>query len=204
MNSATWATVAAICLLGAITPGASLAVVLKHTLTGGMRHGLAAATMHGLGIGLYALLCISGLAFLITQSPMLFNSLQWGGAAYLGWLGLKGLAAKPAEHSAIQDAPPLSGAARDGFLIVFLNPKVAVFFIALFSQLIGPDTSWAEKTLYALTALVIDMSWYMIVAWLFSRPAWLDRLQSHLVWVERLFGLVLIALALRLLWVNLA
>lgn len=204
MNWATWTTIAGICLLGAMSPGPSLAVVLKHTLAGGERNGLTAAFTHGLGIGLYALLCISGLAFLITTSPLLHASLQWGGAAYLAWLGFRGLAAKAIAPKDMPEAPPLTGAARDGFLIVFLNPKVAVFFIALFSQIIGPETSWGEKSIYAGTALFIDMGWYMVVAWMFSHPAWLTRLQKQSVWLERLLGVVLLAFAVRLVWESLS
>lgn len=200
MDWATWTTIAGICMLGAMSPGPSLAVVLKHTLSGGSHHGALAAITHGLGIGLYALLCISGIAFLITTSPWLFQAMQWGGAAYLAWLGIQGLTARERDAGDIPQAPPLTGAARDGFLIVFLNPKVAVFFIALFSQVIGPQSSHPEKAVYALTALVIDMGWYLLVAWLFSRPAWLAGLQRKAVWVERLFGLVLLALAVRLVW----
>jgi threonine/homoserine/homoserine lactone efflux protein len=163
MTWTLWLTVVSICVLGAMSPGPSLAVVLKQTLTGGRKNGLTAAITHGLGIGLYALLCISGIAVAITTSPLFFKALQWAGAAYLVWLGIKG------------------------------------FFIALFSQVIGSETSWLEKLAYAATALLIDMGWYVIVAWLFSNPRWLNRLQNHMVWMERLFGVILIALALRLL-----
>ena len=76
---------------------------------------------------------------------------------------------------------------------------MAVFFIALFSQVIGSDTSMMEKLLYAATAMLIDMGWYLIVAWSFSNPRWLGHLQSNVVWLERIFGVILIALATRLL-----
>ena len=74
MSLATWLAVVSICALGAMSPGPSLAVVLRHTLAGGRRHGVVAALTHGLGIGLYALACISGLAFLIITSPTLFQA----------------------------------------------------------------------------------------------------------------------------------
>ncbi len=199
MTIAIWLTVVSICLLGAMSPGPSLAVVLQQTLRGGRRMGLVAATTHGLGIGLYALLCISGIAIMITTSPVLFTALQWFGAAYLLWLGIKGLRARAVSHAALSESPTTGSAARNGFLVVFLNPKVAVFFIALFSQVIGSETTWLEKLAYAATALFIDMAWYMIVAWSFSNPRWLGYLQKNVVWLERVFGVILIALAARLL-----
>jgi threonine/homoserine/homoserine lactone efflux protein len=159
---------------------------------------LVAAVTHGFAIGLYALLCISGIAVVITTSTVLFKAMQWAGAAYLVWMGANGLRARTGEDRPLDDPPTTGSAARDGFVIAFLNPKVAIFFIALFSQVIGNDTSWLERLAYAATALVIDMAWYVVVAWLFSNPRWLGRLQANVVWLERLFGLILIALALRL------
>jgi len=199
MTITIWLTVVSICLLGAMSPGPSLAVVLQQTLRGGRHTGLVAAVTHGLGIGLYALLCISGIAVMITHSPLLFTTLQWAGAGYLIWLGIKGLRARAKTDAPLADAPTTGSAARDGFLVVFLNPKVAVFFIALFSQVIGTETTWLEKLGYAATALIIDMGWYMFVAWSFSNPRWLGRLQRNVVWLERAFGVILIALAIRLL-----
>ena len=140
MTIAIWLTVVSICLLGAMSPGPSLAVVLQQTLKGGRKNGLVAALTHGSGIGLYALLCISGIALMITTSPLLFTGLQWLGSAYLLWLGIKGLRAKAGNDDALTAPPTTGSAARDGFLVVFLNPKVAVFFIALFSQVIGSQS----------------------------------------------------------------
>jgi threonine/homoserine/homoserine lactone efflux protein len=199
MTIAIWLTVVSICMLGAMSPGPSLAIVLKQTLGGGRKTGMVAAATHGLGIGFYALLCISGIAVIITTTPGLFQALQWAGAAYLLWLGIKGLRARAQDHAGLAAPPTTGSAARDGFLVVFLNPKVAVFFIALFSQVIGSETTWIEKLAYAATALFIDMGWYMVVAWSFSNPRWLGKLQKNVVWLERVFGVILIALALRLL-----
>lgn len=195
MNLTTWLTVVLVCMLGAMSPGPSLAVVLRHTLNGGRRSGMNTALAHGLGVGLYALLSVLGLAAVITASPAAFSILQWGGAAYLVWLGIKGLRATPRATPAIPDTAGATGAARDGFLVAFLNPKVAVFFVALFSQLVGVNTGLAAKTGYAATAMVIDAGWYLSVAWLFSAPRWLARLQAHGVWFERIFGVILVGLA---------
>lgn len=203
VNFATWLTILSICALGAMSPGPSLALVLRHTLSGGRAHGLIAAMAHGAGVGLYALLSISGLAVLITASPVLFKSFQWAGAAYLVWMGLRGLMARPVLP---ESAPTLASgrsAARDGFLIAFLNPKIAVFFIALFSQVVGSETSTLAKLAYATTACLVDAAWYMVVAWLFSVPRWLQWLQRNSVWFERAFGIILIALACRLVWMTL-
>ncbi|TNE73976.1 MAG: LysE family translocator [Gammaproteobacteria bacterium] len=198
MTLATWLTVVTICILGAMSPGPSLALVLKQTLSGGRRNGMITAVSHGLGIGIYAFLSILGLAAVITTSPTVFPTLQWGGALYLAWIGFKGITAKPAQNNEMPEIPTTTSAARDGFLMAFFNPKAAVFFLALFSQVIGTDTSLLAKAGYAATALMIDTGWYLIVVWLFSNPKWLAALRRRAVWFERVFGAVLVALAGRL------
>jgi len=144
------------------------------------------------------LLCISGLAFLITTSPRVFSAFQWAGAAYLVWLGIRGILTKAQPEGMDGSGPTGRSAARDGFLIVFLNPQIAVFFIALFSQVIGPDTTLPERLVYASTAWLTDTAWYLLVAWMFSHPRWIRQLQARAVWLERLFGAILLALAMRL------
>lgn len=198
MTLATWLTVVTICVLGAMSPGPSLAIVLKQTLTGGRRNGMITAVTHGLGVGVYAFLSILGLAAIITASPVAFSFLQWGGAAYLAWLGVKGLMATPRSEDSLPEAPTTASAARDGFLVVLLNPKIAVFFLALFSQVVGTDTSLLAKFGYAATAMVIDGGWYLFVTWLFSNPRWLSLLRDKAIWFERVFGAVLVGLAGRL------
>ncbi|KPP97184.1 MAG: putative threonine efflux protein [Marinobacter sp. HL-58] len=192
---ATWLTVVTICILGAMSPGPSLAIVLKQTLTGGRRNGMVTAVAHGLGVGVYAFLSILGLAAIITASPLAFSVLQWGGAGYLAWLGAKGLLARPRDDGPLPEAPTTASAARDGFLVVLLNPKIAVFFLALFSQVVGTDTSMLAKLGYAATAMVIDGSWYLFVTWVFSNQRWLHLLRRKAIWFERLFGVVLLGLA---------
>ncbi|MFQ3229739.1 LysE family translocator [Reinekea sp.] len=194
MTLAAWLSIVGICSLGAISPGPSLAVVLKHTLNGGKRQGYITAITHGIGVGLYAIACISGLAFVLIASEWAFTLLQWAGAAYLAWMGIKGLMSKSNPNQKLEEVTATQ-AARDGFFIVFFNPKIAVFFIALFSQVIGPETTLVGKAVYASTAMVIDMGWYLIVAWLFSNERWLEKLQQKATLLDRIFGVILLLLA---------
>ena len=198
MTLANWLSVVAICSLGAMSPGPSLAVVVKNTLSGNRATGLLTAIGHGLGVGLYAFLCVTGLALVITGSPTLFVGLQWLGAGYLLWIGLKSVTAKAssvAEDHGVATSVDGKAGFRSGFLIAFLNPKIALFFIALFSQFIAPDSHVLEKALYATTAAVIDGGWYVLVAIAFSHSLWLEKLQRNAVWLDRFFGVLLIGVA---------
>jgi threonine/homoserine/homoserine lactone efflux protein len=80
-------------------------------------------------------------------------------------------------------------------VIALSNPKIAFFFAALFSQFIQPDATVLEKTLIAATAAGIDTLWYSLVSLLLAQTVVLSRLQRHATLLNRLFGGILIVLA---------
>lgn len=201
MTLINWLSLVAVCSLGAMSPGPSLAVVIKHTVNGSRLHGVATAWAHALGIGLYACLTVFGLAVLLTRHPALFQLVTWAGAGYLAWLGVKSLRAgryKPDPKAASATAGGLADAARDGAMISVLNPKIALFFIALFSQFVSVDSSTPERWLMAATAFMIDGSWYSIVAIVLSQAAILARFRANGHWVDRVCGVLFIAVAARI------
>lgn len=200
MSFSIWLTVVSICLLGAMTPGPSLALVFKYTLNGGRHQGMLTGIAHGFAVGLYALATVFGLAAIITASPLTFNIIQWAGAAFLAYLGVQGLRAKPTQVLTVPTTAVKSQhAIRDGFLMACLNPYAAVFFFALFSQFITADTTTLAKLVYSFTAMLVDMGWYCTVAWLFSRPRWLRWLQRYSLLLERIFAIILLGFAIKLL-----
>ena len=80
------------------------------------------------------------------------------------------------------------------------NPKVALFFAALFSQFIQPDARVKTQLIIATTAAVIDALWYTVVAVLLSRPARSGRFIPHSGLLDRGFGVILIVLSAAVLW----
>ncbi len=199
MEFSSWLALAAICVMGAISPGPSLAVVMRNTVRGGQGHGVLTALGHGLGVGLYALITALGLALLITSTPMLFDVIRYGGAAFLAWLGIKALLAKPTtdEAATTEHRVPGRQGAFEGFMVAFLNPQLAIFFVALFSQFVRADTGWQQGGIMMLTAGGIDALWYVLVALLLSRGPVLMWLKARSGLIDKLSGLVLLALALK-------
>lgn len=199
MTLATWLSIVAICILGALTPGPSLAVVLRHTLTNSRQHGFAAAIFHAAGVGLWALLTVMGLALLVTESPLLFKVITWGGAGYLAWLGYKALTAKGDGVLKVGETEHVSRwkAGVDGLMISFLNPKLALFFIALFSQFVSAEQTLSDQLIMMVTAGGIDGLWYVLVVLVFSHSRVLTYLQKHTRWIDRITGGILIGLSAR-------
>jgi threonine/homoserine/homoserine lactone efflux protein len=93
----------------------------------------------------------------------------------------------------------MTQAARDGFMIAFLNPKIALFFLALFSQFVSPEFEWGGKFLLAFTAAGIDAAWYCLVAVGLSHGAVLPWLRAHSMWIERIIAILFVVIAMRVL-----
>jgi len=200
MTLTTWLSLVAICCLGAMSPGPSLAVVLRHTVSNGRAHGIATALSHAVGVALWALLTVWGLAVVVVEWPLMYKFLTYAGAAYLMWMGIKALRSNGAGPMNVdQVSAPISAAARDGLMVSLLNPKLAFFFIALFSQFVSAELILADKLIMTGTASVIDAVWYIIIAVALSHSKVLDKLQKRSATIDKLSGAILIALALRVL-----
>ena len=201
MALSLWLSLALVCMMGAMSPGPSLAVVLKHSLSGGMKNGMLAALSHGFGVGLYAAVSLLGLGALMLQFPTVYQFLVYLGAAYLAYLGLKILFSKPndSELNIQQSEVSSPKALQDGFAIAFLNPKLAIFFLALFSQFIDPENLTLNiGVIMCLTVFVIDTGWYLLVALLTEVSKKRFGFTKQNIWLDRLLGAVFIALAIKL------
>jgi threonine/homoserine/homoserine lactone efflux protein len=202
MTLSAWFSLLAICLLGAASPGPSLALVIRHTVTHGRAAGLVTAVSHGLGVGVYALATALGLAAIVATRGAVFDAITLAGAGYLLWLGAGALRATG--EGVATEASPAGGprsqryraAARDGLAMALLNPKIAVFFLALFSQFVAADADARTVVLLAGTATGVDAAWYATVALGLSASGGAAWLRRHQRWIERLTGAVLVGLAL--------
>ncbi len=200
MPLADWISLVALCLAGAASPGPSLAVVGGATINAGRGAGFLSAWSHALGVGIYAAFTVLGISALITQFTWLYQGIQIAGALYLLWLAWRLLHSTGAtQGDTPHEQQQLFRAARDGFAIAFLNPKLAVFMLALFSQYVRPDASAATNGLLIATAAIVDGAWYSLVALLFSARGWMERLRNNASRIDRVFGVLLAIVAITIL-----
>ncbi|WP_271271667.1 LysE family translocator [Aliamphritea hakodatensis] len=198
MSLITWLSLVAVCCLGAMSPGPSLAVVLRHALSNSTRHAVVAALSHAIGVAMWAMLTIWGLAVLVVETPQIFQVITYVGAAYLAWLGIKALRSKGGQMALDGQQVPVSAAAWDGLMVSVLNPKLAVFFIALFSQFVSADLLLADKLIMLSTVTVIDSGWYILLTVLLARTGLLTKMQKGAATVDKVSGVVLLGLALKI------
>ena len=166
MSASDWLSLALICILGAASPGPSLAVVLAASRLHGRKGGYAAAVGHGLGVFFYALIAAASLSYILKQHASLFQAVQIAGALMLVWIGGRLLMAtrcRAENESPTAPSLGLSQSFRHGFSIAVFNPKIATFFASLFSQYLAKDQSTLLHLAMASLAGGIDMVVYLMV-----------------------------------------
>lgn len=142
------------------TPGADMMYTVSRTLQFGWRGGIAAALGIGTGCAVHAVVAALGLAAVLAASPWAFDLIKWAGAAYLLWLGWGMLRAalRPADSGRRPDDASRPAATRiymQGVLTNVLNPKVALFFLALLPQFIAADAKSKPMAFLFLGALFV-------------------------------------------------
>lgn len=189
-----WIAVITITLLAVISPGADFALVTRNSLLLSRRAGVLTALGIGLGVLIHVGYTLLGVGLLLQQSIWLFNTLKLAGAAYLIHLGVKMLLSKPDSTTpATLQAPPADSATlRIGLLTNALNPKTAVFIVSLFMQVVQPDTGLAKQLGYGAFIALAHVGWFALVALCFSAGAVRERLLAARLWIDRLFGGLLI------------
>ena len=167
--------------LGATSPGPSLIVVLRNTLIGGRRQGVACAVGHGVGFGIYAGSAVFGLILLLENAPNVFLILQIIGVALLVWYGIM---MWTTDLNTLQDSDLESNGKdrqgfAEGFAIAFFNPKIALFLVAVLAQVLKPGMGIETKLAIGLLGMTIDMGWYIIVAVVLTGTPALEKLRER-------------------------
>lgn len=200
-------TVALIHLLAVASPGPDFAVVVRESVAHGARAGRWSALGVGCGIFVHVGYSLLGIGLIVSQSLWLFNALKWLAAAYLLYIGVKALRARPTPSADLAAGPAPARSARGAFSTGFvtngLNPKATLFFLSLFTVVIDPHTPLAVQAGYGLYLAAATAAWFCLVAALFSQPrvrAGFARL-GH--WFDRLMGAVLVGLGVKLAFTSL-
>ncbi len=163
-----WAALAIAFILGAMSPGPSLAAVFRNSVVNGRRHGVMTGLGHGFGFGIYSFLAATGMITAISMNTATVEVLRWGGALALIVLGC--LFAKQSLTKSIQrfDSHWSQSSIRSGFvqgsLIAILNPKIFAWMLAIYAPFINADLGTHVLLGMALMGVCIDATWYVAVA----------------------------------------
>jgi RhtB (resistance to homoserine/threonine) family protein len=197
-------TIGSIALLGAMSPGPDFAIVSKNTLFHGKKAGLYTALGVGGGFFVHITYTLAGIGLIIAQSIVLFSIVKYIGAAYLLYLGIQLLRTK--KNSAVEtqvndiDIHTMSNkeAFRQGILVNVLNPKVTLFFLSVFTQVIDPSTHFFIQLGYGIETALIVTLWFSLVVLILSHEH-VQKVFQQWKWnIEKALGSVLIFLSVQL------
>ena len=164
MSTFLWIQLIVTCFLGAVSPGPSLLLIVKNSISYGKTNGIITGIAHGLGIFIYAILTILGIAFLYTKYPILIKIISFSLVLYLIYISYKIYFTEEEIDLEKDNKQKYNQNFTDGFMIAFLNPKITIFFGALFSQFVNDELTNLEKFQMAFVASFIDMIWYTFVS----------------------------------------
>ncbi|WP_439574369.1 LysE family translocator [Phreatobacter sp.] len=191
------------CILVEITPGPNMATLAAMTLARGRRAGLFAVAGVALGLSLIGALAVAGLGTLVSSSPVLYETLRWAGTLYLLWLAWETWRDAGADDGEFGGSRSDTGLLWRGFLTNVLNPKAAVFYVAVMPAFIAPGPPAAVMASSAAHAAIFVAVATTIHAGIVLAAARLEpvlRRRAGIGRVRRILAVLLAVVAVWLLW----
>ena len=210
-------TIAFAHLVAVASPGPDFAVVLKNSISFGRRAGIITSIGVGLGISVHVAYSSAGIGILIKTTPWLFSVFSYIAAGYFTWIGVNALRSKPVVRSEpgvnSKDADRIEAADATGspsvitdkkafwtgFLTNGLNPKATLFFLSLFLIIVSPDTPMMVKVSYGIYLTFATGIWFCFLSYILSSRSVRAFIGNNSHWFDRVMGVILIVLALKLL-----
>jgi threonine/homoserine/homoserine lactone efflux protein len=173
----------------------------RNTLIYSRRTGIFTAVGFGLGIVVHLSYALFGLTWLIAQYEVLFQTIKYLGAGYLIFIGLKSLLSSPRVLGG-DDGPQKKDitrlqAVKIGWMTNVLNPKATLFFLSLFSVVVGPEPSRGVMVAISIILVGTTVLWFALVAVLMAQAAVQKRVAFHQKKIQVVFGILLIFIGIK-------
>ena len=192
-----WLQFAAVCIAGAMSPGPSLALIIRNSTKYNRLGGIMSAIGHGLGMGIYAIFAVTGLIIILTTNIYIFKSIQIAGIIFLFIFGILFIIQKKEELNIENNQNKLNSFFQ-GFSISILNPKILIWFSAVFSQFVRSDSTFLTNSILVITASAIDCIWYVVVALIVTSYGLKDFFQKRINAIQKISGTVLVLISILL------
>ena len=191
--------VAGLTALVMISPGPDMLIVMRNTITGNRAAGLQTSLGVLAGNLVHIGYCLVGIGWLISQSIVAFSFIKYAGAAYLIYLGISSFSH---ERTSLRLSALSPGRKRrtwflQGFINNLLNPKGTLFYLGVFTVVITPRTTVATTALLVATTVLISAIFWLFFVYTLDRPAVRRCIDHGQQIVSRAFAVVLIALGIR-------
>ena len=199
MSNWFWVQFATICIVGAMSPGPSMALIIRNSIKYGRVSGILSSVGHAIGVGIYATVSVVGLQIILINNIFLFNTIQFCGSVFLLVLGILFLR-DTGQKLSIQDKQKSVNSFMQGFAISILNPKILIWFAAIFSQFIEISSTNFIKLTMVLIASSIDGLWYIILTIIVTGFGLKQFLENNTKIIQNISGAVLIFISIIILY----
>jgi threonine/homoserine/homoserine lactone efflux protein len=186
--------------LGLLSPGPDFLLVVKNSL--GSARARARGTVAGIAVGLAVQMLVISVGFAAAPAPVL-RGVQFAGAAFLAWVGLRALLAAPAgtaAEGALANRPGARTGFIEGLLCNLTNPKAFLFFVSLFAQVLRPGVPAGWRMVLPVAVVVHGALCWTLVSLAVQSPPVERRIERAQHWLPRAFGGILVALAVYVAW----
>ena len=190
-----WIQFVSICIVGAMSPGPSMALIIRNSIKYGRVSGLLSSIGHAIGIAIYASISVVGLQLILINNIFVFNTIQFCGSIFLLILGILFLK-NSGEKLSLEDDQKNLNSFIQGFAISILNPKILIWFTAIFSQFIEASSTSMTKLTMVFMASSIDGIWYIIVTIVVTGFGLKEFLENNTKTIQNISGIVLIFISL--------
>ena len=201
MPTITFLQIFFVCLLGAMSPGPSMVVVINKAIIKNRYHGILTSIGHGIGIGIYAFFAVLGISIVIETNLFLFNGIKILSVIFLIYLGIKSIINKTKlDFDKKSNAKEGATSFLQGFSISILNPKILIWFVAIYSQFMSIENDVIFNSYLVLTAGIVDATWYIILTLSVTSSLALKFVKNKIVILQRFLGFIFIIVGLVLLY----
>lgn len=196
-------TLTSIHLLATASPGPEFILISRESLSSGRKVGFSCLLGTMLGLLIHLSYSAFGFAAIIASSSTALSTIRVIGGAYLVYLGITAIKAKPYrtsnESTKGTNPLPTRGSIKKGFLCDLLNPKAPIYYVALFTFFLSPDMPGYQIAIYGAWILMIHFVWFSLVILLLSNPTVNVKFRSVSHWIDRVLGGAMVAIGLKVL-----
>ena len=188
-----------VCLIGAMSPGPSMVVVINNTIFKNKFNGIITALGHGFGIGIYAICAVIGIGFIIENSVTFFNIMKILSIIFLFYLGMKSILIGNKLNFNNRNFNSGLSSFIDGFAISIFNPKILIWFVAIYAQFMSLENDIILNISLVLIASIVDATWYIILVNLISSKNLNKLIRNNLDLLQKIIGYIFVIISLILL-----
>lgn len=196
------ATVSIAHLIALISPGPDFLVACRNAIQYSRKIGLWTAVGFGIGVCFHLTYIFFGLTWVVSQSDFLLMLMRYLGAAYLIYLGISSFFSKNTKIALKTEEKQHKikwyAAIRMGLLTNLLNPKASLFFLSLFTLVIGPEINPTVMTILTLILVSTTVLWFSLVAIFLTHQKMRNLFENNQKQINTFFGVILIVIGIRI------